>query len=134
MTTTGPKSPGAPNEASVDSDGDGVDNGVDNCPGIPNSGQEDSDGDGIGDACDPCSGVDSDGEGYFGRAATELRLTLRQALSEPAEQLPKISPKVAALEAVLRSFIHCLDPLSRDALESHAGMQFAGGGQTSAST
>jgi hypothetical protein len=39
----------------VDSDGDGYSDDVDNCPSISNPGQEDGDGDGDGDACDPLS-------------------------------------------------------------------------------
>jgi predicted extracellular nuclease len=39
--------------APLDSDGDGVSDGLDNCPNTPNPGQEDSDGDGVGDACEP---------------------------------------------------------------------------------
>ncbi|MBC8450276.1 MAG: hypothetical protein H8D78_21290 [Chloroflexi bacterium] len=41
-----------------DSDGDGVDDGDDNCPDAANAGQEDADGDGVGDACDACPGFD----------------------------------------------------------------------------
>ncbi len=36
----------------ADGDGDGVDNGADNCPSIANPDQTDTDGDGSGDACD----------------------------------------------------------------------------------
>lgn len=42
-----------------DTDGDGVEDAIDNCPGTANPGQGDADGDGIGDACDP----DTDGDG-----------------------------------------------------------------------
>jgi len=39
--------------SSVDNDGDGISNILDNCPYDSNLGQEDHDGDEIGDACDP---------------------------------------------------------------------------------
>lgn len=42
---------------SVDSDGDGIYDDVDNCPSVSNPSQTDSNSDGIGDACD----ADSDG-------------------------------------------------------------------------
>ena len=49
VTTSGP----------IDSDGDGVDDSIDNCPNVSNPSQADNDGDGQGDACDP----DDDNDG-----------------------------------------------------------------------
>ncbi|QAT81759.1 hypothetical protein EJ065_0150 [Corallococcus coralloides] len=37
----------------LDTDGDGILDGDDNCPGDPNSNQADADGDGFGDVCEP---------------------------------------------------------------------------------
>lgn len=56
-----------------DSDGDGVENGIDNCPEIANSSQGDLDADNIGDVCDNCPSTsnadqadnDSDSFGNF---------------------------------------------------------------------
>ncbi len=42
-----------------DTDGDGVDNDVDNCPEVANTNQDDFDGNGVGDGCD--EDVDGDG-------------------------------------------------------------------------
>lgn len=47
----------------VDSDSDGVCNGVDNCPLDPNGDQADGDSDGFGDVCDSCTGADTDADG-----------------------------------------------------------------------
>ena len=38
--------------ACTDADGDGVQDGIDNCPTVPNPDQADSNGNGVGDACD----------------------------------------------------------------------------------
>ena len=55
--------------ASPDSDGDGVNDAVDNCPTIYNPGQEDADADGVGDVCDACTDTDGDGFGNPGYPA-----------------------------------------------------------------
>jgi len=45
------------NPTRLDSDGDGVDSGCDNCPAVANPGLEDFDGNGLGDACDPALAI-----------------------------------------------------------------------------
>jgi len=45
-----------------DSDGDGIENSVDNCPDVPNKDQTNSDGDELGDACDNCPSVTNAGQ------------------------------------------------------------------------
>lgn len=45
--------------ATLDTDGDGISDGSDNCPLIANADQLDTDGDGVGDVCD----TDDDGDG-----------------------------------------------------------------------
>ncbi len=61
--------------ASADRDGDGVNDGSDNCPDVSNANQADLDGDGQGDACD--SDIDGDGTSNasdaFPRDASETR-------------------------------------------------------------
>jgi hypothetical protein len=53
----------------ADADGDGVEDGVDNCPEQPNGDQLDADADGFGDACDNCPGDPNPGqEDTFGTA------------------------------------------------------------------
>ena len=54
---------------SMDTDNDGIYNGMDNCPDAYNPEQTDTDADGIGDACDPCNNLvfttgDLNADGY----------------------------------------------------------------------
>jgi hypothetical protein len=66
-------------------------------------------------------------EKNFGRAATELRLTLNAALTKSPERSGEYQDRISALEEVLRSYSMCLEPLSRKALEQHARMRFDSG-------
>jgi hypothetical protein len=59
----------------------------------------------------------------FGRAATELRLTIRQALCGPRERKPKFMRTVSALDAVLREYWRELDSASQEALRQHVGLK-----------
>jgi len=46
----------------ADLDGDGLDNGADNCPEFANTDQSDADGDGVGDMCDNCNLLSNPGQ------------------------------------------------------------------------
>jgi len=61
-----------------DTDGDGVDNDVDNCPGVANTNQDDFDGNGVGDSCDE----DVDGDGVL-NAGDLCPLTALAAVVSP---------------------------------------------------
>jgi hypothetical protein len=47
----------------IDTDGDGIDNLVDNCPTISNASQADGDSDGVGNACDNCPNFSNQTQG-----------------------------------------------------------------------
>jgi rhodanese-related sulfurtransferase len=50
----------------VDTDGDRINDDIDNCPTVYNLPQSDSDGDHVGDSCDTCTDTDDDGYGNAG--------------------------------------------------------------------
>ena len=69
--------------SAIDSDGDGVEDLLDNCVWTGNPGQEDSDADGIGDICDACTDIDGDGFGNPGFPANECALDNCPDISNP---------------------------------------------------
>jgi hypothetical protein len=76
----------------LDTDGDGIPDDVDNCPTVPNPGQFDTDGDGIGNACDVCVATpdpdqaDEDGDG-IGDACDQCPDTVEDAGPDDALRL-----------------------------------------------
>ncbi|MFN8543621.1 MAG: hypothetical protein U0807_05380 [Candidatus Binatia bacterium] len=78
-TCTG-SSKACPADTFVDTDGDGVGDGCDDCRLTPNPDQADADGDGIGDACDPCTNL----HGIF---AQKAKLQLRKLNTPPGDDL-----------------------------------------------
>jgi hypothetical protein len=70
------------NLTAIDSDADGVADGIDNCPATANANQADTDGDARGNACDNCSLLanntgaaaqcDSNGDGFGNRCDGDL--------------------------------------------------------------
>ena len=73
--------PYIPNADQADGDGDGIGNVCDNCPYIPNTDQADGDGDGIGNVCDNCPDTynplqtDSDNDGFGDACDTHPAIT-----------------------------------------------------------
>jgi len=81
-----------------DSDGDGVDDNVDNCPAVSNSDQADSDGNGVGDACEGTTTIadaDSDGvldaDDAFPDDATEQRDTDGDGVGNNGDACPYLA-------------------------------------------
>ena len=61
-----------------DSDGDGINDNVDNCPTVPNPDQRDLDGDKFGDACDP----DMDGDCVMDREIVAVAVSVADAFTD----------------------------------------------------
>jgi len=68
-----------------DTDGDGIENHVDNCLDIANANQADADADGIGDVCDNCTDVDNDGFGNPGYAANTCTVDNCPGVANPTQ-------------------------------------------------
>ena len=75
---------------SMDTDNDGIYNGMDNCPGDYNPEQTDTDVDGIGDACDPCNNLvfttgDLNGDGH--RDLIDVLMMVDLVLEDDSENI-----------------------------------------------
>jgi hypothetical protein len=98
---------GGQSASSVDWDGDGVPDAIDNCPYVHNPDQKDSDSDGRGDVCDNCPSVnnsdqgDSDSDGIGDECDVDyLRAALQECRTElQACQTPPTNIKLSILDA-----------------------------------
>ncbi len=83
--------------AVVDTDGDGVNDGDDNCPLIANPGQEDLDDDGDGDDCDPVFNADS--------AMAGIIVRLQACINDnPGDCADKVEDALAKAQTALAEF------------------------------
>ncbi len=93
-----------------DSDGDGIDNSVDNCPSVPNADQADADDDQKGDLCDPCPDVSNPGAlACPGQAATVFELQDANDPNQPAEDT-RVQIE-CVITAVGVNGVWCQDPI-----------------------
>jgi hypothetical protein len=112
----------------IDSDGDGLNDAIDNCPNTPNGDQLDSDFDSIGDVCDPFP-FESDHE----KAQLIIDLAKAQAdLAQALEDLDQYSSDLAISEANLAQctvdLAQCEADLAQCSEEPPTGVE--GPGQT----
>ncbi|RLE19828.1 MAG: hypothetical protein DRJ50_11705, partial [Actinobacteria bacterium] len=66
------QSPGRIYVFRLDTDGDGIDDGKDNCPTTTNHDQQDADDDGVGEACDNCLAANADQADFDGDGVGDL--------------------------------------------------------------
>lgn len=91
--------------AGSDADGDGVEDGADNCPMTPNTDQADGDHDGPGDACDNCPEIANPGQQDTGGEAG-----VGDACDCPCFTLADVEALVVALsDPVTYTTLTCVD-------------------------
>lgn len=101
-------------EASPDTDGDGVLNEEDNCRRIANPGQEDADGDAVGDVCDICPDISNPDQ-------EETAACIDVILADPTcseAQIDLISEAPVAGEVTVETLGSELRPITFDTIQT----------------